>query len=303
MTLTFCRIFNMIVKHKSFIKAAEALNMTPSAVSHAVSDAESSIGFMLFNRTKSGVTLTENGRTLYPSVMQLLGSEDSLNQSIDKLNGLCNGNVNLGIFNSVCTNWMPEIFKRFSSQYPDIDIGIYEGSYDDVIYWIKNGFVDFGLLSTSCTDELYVEGIYRDELVCIVPPDFPNKKKGCITIEEMSNQHFIIQSKGSDSDVQTLFRKYGLKFHTSCHVLDDTSVMAMISCSRGISVMPLLTAKGLEGNLKVLKLSPEEYRVIGLSALNIKALSPASKALYKCIKEYMTEQAHNQGKSVSEINS
>ena len=113
MTLTFCRIFSRIVTEGSFLKAAESLNMTPSAVSHAVTDAESQVGFKLFNRTKNGVTLTENGRALYPAVLQLLGCEDSLNQTVDDLRGLRSGTVNLGIFNSVCTNWMPEIFRRF----------------------------------------------------------------------------------------------------------------------------------------------------------------------------------------------
>lgn len=89
MTLTFCRIFNMIVLHGSFVKAAEALSMTPSAVSHAVADAEAAVGFPLFNRTKKGITLTENGKELYVSVLQMIQSEDSLQQKIDQLNRVC----------------------------------------------------------------------------------------------------------------------------------------------------------------------------------------------------------------------
>ena len=45
MTLTFCRIFSRVVTEGSFLKAAESLNMTPSAVSHAVPDAEHQVGF------------------------------------------------------------------------------------------------------------------------------------------------------------------------------------------------------------------------------------------------------------------
>ena len=291
MTLTFCRIFSRIVTEGSFIKAAESLNMTPSAVSHAVSDAEAQVGFKLFNRTKTGVTLTENGKKLYPAVLQLLGCEDALNQTVDNLNGLRGGTINLGIFNSVCTNWMPDIFRRFEALYPEIRINIYEGSYDDVIYWIKNGFVELGFLSTACTTELPVDGRYIDPLVCIVPPDFPNREEGYIHIDEMRNQHFIIQREGSDADVQKLLKTGGLHYHTSCHVLDDTSVMAMIACRRGISIMPRLTAKGLEGNLKVLRLKPEYHRVIGLSAIDLSILSPAAKQLYACINAYMAEQS------------
>lgn len=290
MTLTFCRIFNMIVLHGSFVKAAEALSMTPSAVSHAVADAEAAVGFPLFNRTKKGITLTENGKELYVSVLQMIQSEDSLQQKIDQLNGLRQGTVGLGVFNSVCTNWMPEIFERFYSDHPAIQIHIYEGSYDDVIYWLKNGIVELGFLSTTCTTELAVDGRYIDPLVCIVPQDFPNRQPGVITLEEMQDQRFILQREGSDADVQTLFRKYDFKYQTSCQVLDDLSIMTMIACKQGISIMPRLTAKGLDQQVKVLRIIPEEHRQIGLAAIDLRKLSPAAKELYACINHFMDEQ-------------
>lgn len=286
MTLTFCRIFHVVVQQGSFIKAAETLHMTPSAISHAVSDVERHIGFKLFSRTKSGVVMTESGKELYSAILQLLNDEEALQQTIDQLNGLDRGTVKLGIFNSVCTNWMPDIFELFETRYPAIQIDIYEGGYDDVARWIKSGDVDFGFLSTSCTTELHVEPLYRDPLVCIVPPDFATKKPGSITIEEMKGQRFVIQREGSDYDVQSLFAKYGLSFHANCHVLDDTSTMTMVACGRGISIMPTLTAKGLEGDLQVLRLEPEECRIIGLCALDKKRLSPAAVELYRCICDY-----------------
>ena len=286
MTLTFCRIFHTIVQQGNFIKAAEVLHMTPSAISHAVSDAERQVGFKLFSRTRGGVVMTEYGKELYGAILQLLTGEEALQQTIDQLNGLERGTVRLGIFNSVCTNWMPAILERFGARYPGIKIDLYEGGYDDVIGWIKNGVVDFGFLSTSCTSDLEVEALYQDPLICIVRPDFETSIPGYITIDEMRDQSFVIQREGSDADVQLLFRKYGLRFHASYHLLDDTSIMAMVACGRGISVMAALTAKGLEGDLKVLRLLPQECRSIGLSALDKRRLSPAARELYETIAAF-----------------
>ncbi len=288
-TLTFCRIFHAIVQQGNFIKAAEVMHMTPSAVSHAVSDAERQVGFKLFSRTRGGVVMTEYGKELYGAILQLLNGEEALQQTIDQLNGLERGTVRLGIFNSVCTNWMPDILDRFGARYPGIKIDLYEGGYDDVIAWIKNGAVDLGFLSTSCAPDLPVEPFYRDPLICIVPPDFETARPGYITIDEMRDQSFVIQREGSDADVQLLFRKYGLRFHASCHLLDDTSIMTMVACRRGISVMAALTAKGLEGDLKVLRILPQECRHIGLAALDKKRLSPAARELYDTIAAYVRD--------------
>lgn len=290
MTLTFCRIFHTIVRQGNFIKAAEVLNMTPSAISHAVADAERQVGFKLFNRTRSGVVMTEYGRELYTSIVRLLNDEEALQQSIDQLNGLECGTVRLGTFNSVCTNWMPEILGWFGARYPGIRVDLYEGGYDDVAGWIKNGVVDLGLLSTSCTNELEVEPLYHDPLICIVPPDFQTREPGYITVDEMRDQEYVIQREGTDADVELLFKKHGLHFNEACYLLDDTSVMTMVSCGRGISVMAALTARGLEGNLKVLRLLPQECRVIGVTALDKAHLSPAARELYGWICAYAREQ-------------
>ena len=48
MNLLTYEIFNAIVQEKSFQKAAKMLNMTPSAVSHAVSTMEKELGFSQF---------------------------------------------------------------------------------------------------------------------------------------------------------------------------------------------------------------------------------------------------------------
>lgn len=286
MTLTFCKIFHTIVQQGSFLKASEMLHMTPSAISHAVSDTEAQTGFQFFKRTRNGIVMTEYGKEIYPAILQLLNSEESLEQSIDQLRGMERGIVKIGVFNSVCTNWMPDILNIFEDKYPGIEIKIFEGGYDDVIEWIKNGTVDFGLLSTSCTTDLPVEPLCKDQLICLVQENFETRTPGIITIDEIKNQQFVIQSAGSDADVQMLFKRNNLHLHSSCHVLDDTSIIAMVGCGKGISVMPELTAKGIEGGLKVLKFRPEEYRVIGLSAIDRKNLSPAAKQLYNCIKNY-----------------
>ncbi len=293
MTLWFCKVFHTIVQQGSFVKTAEVLNMTSSAVSHAVKDAENEVGFQLFSRTRSGITLTESGKALYPAVLQLLNGEEALTQSINKVKGLEQGVVKVGIFNSVLSNWMPQIFKIFDALYPKIEIQMYEGSYDDVISWIQLGIVDFGFLSTSCTTELSVEPLYKDPLICLVPKNFKTKTEGFITIDEMKDKQFVIQREGSDADVQFFFKKYNLKFHSSFHILDDTSIMTLIECGKGISIMASLTAKGLEGGLNKLHLLPEEYRVIGLSCLDKKRLSPAAKAFYKVIVDFVKESYPN----------
>ena len=88
MTLFTYTIFETIVHEKSFQKAATLLNMTPSAVSHAVSAMEKEVGFSLFIRGKQETVLTNQGELLLPYVREVLKSEESLRQAVAEFHGL-----------------------------------------------------------------------------------------------------------------------------------------------------------------------------------------------------------------------
>ena len=93
MTLFSYEIFDAVARQGSFNKAAQQLHLTPSAISHAIAVMEAELGFTLFNRGKNGVTMTSYGASLYPSIRAVLNSDEALQQSIARLNGLEKGKV------------------------------------------------------------------------------------------------------------------------------------------------------------------------------------------------------------------
>lgn len=68
------RAFEAATRHKSFLRAAEELNITPSAVSHQISSLESFLGSRLFLRMKNGVEPTPEGQRFAEDVSSALGS-------------------------------------------------------------------------------------------------------------------------------------------------------------------------------------------------------------------------------------
>ena len=97
MTLFSYEIFDAVARQGSFNKAAQQLHLTPSAISHAIAVMEEELGFALFNRGKNGVSMTSYGASLYPSIRDVLNSDEALKQSIARLNGLEKGKVKLGL--------------------------------------------------------------------------------------------------------------------------------------------------------------------------------------------------------------
>lgn len=167
MTLLSYQIFKTVAEQGSFRKAADILGLTPSAISHAVSAMEHELGFPVLNRSKLGVTMTNYGEHLLPYINAVLNSDESLHQAIAEFNGLRQGKVKVGCFSSVCTNWLPDVMNSFRKEYPGITIEVFQGTYDDVAYWVKNAVVDLGFLSVSSAGDIPIEPLYKDPLICV----------------------------------------------------------------------------------------------------------------------------------------
>ena len=286
MTLLYYRILHTVTEQGSFAKAATILNLTPSAVSHAIANMEKELGFQLFNRNKGGVTLTGYGEEIYPYVLEMLNCEERFTQVVDKLNGLETGTVRLGAFNSVCIHWLPPMLQEFRKRYPGIEVEVYEGTYDDVIYWLNAGIVEIGFLSTSCNTEFPIKPIYDDRLVCIVPKGFKTKVPGRISIKEMQKQSIVVQRESCDADIKKFINDKELDIHRSCHVIDDQATAAMVASGCGISIFPELTSRNLSDGIDVLEIDETSMRIIGVAIPNKKGLTPAAEKLQDLILEY-----------------
>src|SRR6478735_6291331 len=70
--LSSLRVFEAAARHNSFRKAADELNLTASAVSHAIQTLENWLGVDLFSREARGLRLTNAGEVYAPLVNQAL---------------------------------------------------------------------------------------------------------------------------------------------------------------------------------------------------------------------------------------
>lgn len=281
MTLLTYQIFKTVAEAGSFHKAADLLGLTPSAISHAVSSMEKDLGFSVFTRGKTGVSLTNYGEHLLPYINAVLNSDESLRQAVAELNGLKKGTVKVGVFSSVCTSWMPSILQSFGEKYPAIEIEVFQGTYDDVVYWIKNGAVDFGFLSTSSAADLTIEPFYRDPLLCIVPRDFRKELPGDkMTTREMEKLRFVVQRESTDADIQNYMKENHLDIQTRYHVVDDLSTVVMVAAGFGICIMPELVMNDIPYDVRQYRMEPDASRIIGLASINAKHMAPAARTLY-----------------------
>ncbi len=187
MSLDAYLVFKAVVEKKNFLRAAESLHLTPSAVSYSIARLEEKFGLTLFIREKNGVRLTADGAEMLKYVKQVLTEQEKLDRMLLRLQSTKNGTVRIGTFSSVCVAWIPGIIKSFSAIYPYVKIEVCQGYYRDIQQWIEDGTVDMGFLPSSYCGEHEMTVLSKDRIMCVVPQDFVPPNKEYIKLDDLKD--------------------------------------------------------------------------------------------------------------------
>ncbi|MHA3065143.1 LysR family transcriptional regulator [Lacticaseibacillus saniviri] len=288
------QVFVEVVNQGTFVQAASALNVTPSAVSHSVSQLERDLGFPLFIRNRTGVELTVDGKAVLPIVQAILNTEDQLYQVADSIKGSNSGRVRIGAFSSVSTNWLPAIIRRFRAQYPQVDVAVIQGGFNEIVEQVRLGTIDIGFSSLPVTDQLIVEPLISDPIYCVTPKDFEPQNGKTMTDADVSKRRFILQAVDYDRDTKRTLDRYQVSANSISYSIDDQSILSMVESGLGFGILPELALQKLVGDVNVLPFTETFSRTLCLVLNPTTEKSPSVARMRTVIHEYLAEryQAH-----------
>lgn len=263
------------VEHGSFTKAAEKLNYTQSGISRMIADLEKEWNITLLERRKNGLRLTSDGLSLLPYARRLCEEYERLQMQVDGLNGLETGFIRIGTISSIATHWLPNIIKVFQQDYPGVDYELLIGDYSEIESWIREGRVDCGFLILPVAPDLEYLALERDELKVILPESHTLAALNRVPLDRLTEDPFMLLSRGDRSEVTDLFDSYGIKPNTHLTLWDDYAVMSMVEKGLGISILPELILQRIPYNIVVKSLDKPAYRDIVIAFRSRETISLA----------------------------
>lgn len=153
-SLNMLRVFEEVAHHRSFSRAAQALNVTQGAVSRQIKQLEEYLGMALFVRTPQGLSLTETGSALAP---QLGSAFDHMERALEAVR-VPNLRQRLRIVAppTWATRWLSAHLRAFCQRYPDISLSVTNAIGHDSLAEV-DCHIRFGLEAASqCASQLLV---------------------------------------------------------------------------------------------------------------------------------------------------
>ncbi|GLC86900.1 LysR family transcriptional regulator [Lysinibacillus piscis] len=288
MSLVKYEIFNKVAEEASFTKAADALGLTQSAVSHAISSLEKEFGFSLIHRSRTGITLTIEGDMMLLVMRQVLETQELLQQEAAHILGMTKGKVRIGVISSISSNWMPEIIRIMDKQFPDIQVELREGDYYEIEQWLLNGEVDVGFLNSQHSKQFQYTELQQDPLLCIVSNESPLYDQKEIDVTELNNMPFIMISYKGTNDVKVILDQYHVKPNIRFELSEEVGIISMISHHLGITILPKLVMQNLPPTLRAIPLKQGGYRTIGIAMKH--QASPITKKFAEILSMWVKEQ-------------
>ncbi|WP_421567027.1 LysR family transcriptional regulator [Stenotrophomonas sp. PD6] len=131
-------MFRQIAESGGFRKAAAHLDVSPSALSHAMRGLEGRQGVRLFNRTNRSVTLTPAGQELLTRLNAGFGEIELGLETLNRYRDRPIGQLRLNIMSDAARLILAPILAKYVSTFPDVRLEVVV--QDDVVDIVNDGF-------------------------------------------------------------------------------------------------------------------------------------------------------------------
>ena len=274
MKLSQLRILVAVAEQENFSEAALRLEISQSAVSHAIAALEEHLGVILVSRGQQGARLTPVGERIVGHAREILRQADEITRQAELSRGLEGGQVRIASFRSIATHLLPSVITQFHRQFPAIAVSLTEqDDYPQVEQALRDGRADIGFTLLPASDDIETHELLRDEFVVLLPPTF-KLADSQLTWAELVAQPLIMPP--ANQMMQPLYThalSHGYKLTVAYEVATDATIVNLVEQGLGTTVLPRLAAEPIPPAIQVCSLPVPLNRVIGVAVL-AEALHP-----------------------------
>ena len=291
-TLRQMRVFAEVARRLSFVRAAEALHLTPPAVTMQVKELEAAVGLPLFERSGRQVSLTTAGEYLLLHARRMLAVLKDAEDAMARLKHVEVGRLDVGLV-STAKYFLPRLLVQFREQHPGVELKLHvSANREQLVALLRGNEIDLAIMGRPPKDlATRAEAFAAHPQVFVAPPDHPLMRVHPVTPLSLEREPFIAREPGSGTrkHMEDFFARHRIAPPLAMEMPSNESIKQAVMAGMGLSFLSLHTI-GLEvrsGLLGILDVQGapivRSWNVVHLSG---RTLSPAAEALRYFVLEH-----------------
>lgn len=195
MEIRYLRLIKAIVEEGGISRAIHTLNLSQSALSYQLKEAEVHVGTPIFYRRSKKLILTPVGKKLYNTANKVLKEIDNAESEIKKLISGENGVIRISTECYTSYHWLPEVLRKFGNEFPNVHVEIVFEATHRPIEKLAEGVLDIAITSNPELNEKveYIE-LFTDEMFAVVSPRHHWAEKSFVSANDFKDVKLIIHS-------------------------------------------------------------------------------------------------------------
>lgn len=287
------QLLREVARRGTIRAAAEALSITPSAVSQQLRILEAEAGVPLLRPEGRGVRLTDAGETLVRHADTITAAIVAAESDLAASRREITGTLRVAAFPTAARAILPGVIARLAGAHPRLRITLRDLETAESLAALRLDEVDLALVDEY--DEvtrirepgLDLEPLLDDPLYLALPPG-PDATPGTAALSALSEASWIMDTEASNIHGAVLRRclREGFEPNVRSHCRDYGVIIALVEAGLGVAVLPGLALRDREVRARILPILPAMDRRVLVALKPERRGHPAVAALLGALEPW-----------------
>lgn len=232
------QVFEQVAQQQSFSRAAESLNLVPSAVSRQINELEKWLDIRLINRTTRSLSLTEDGKAYLLKLSDIRAQVTELRRSKTQLQQI-KGLIKITAPIMIGQYMLPVALAEFKDLHQGVDLAI--SLMNRKVELVEEGF-DLAIRVGHLNDSTMVaRNIGNMHFKTVASPHYINTRGMPSTPKDLKNHQCLINTAVTNAKRWSYLidgKSTVIKVAGSLEVNDSQSLKAFAIANQGIAQLP-----------------------------------------------------------------
>jgi DNA-binding transcriptional LysR family regulator len=272
MDLHQLRCFVAAAEELHFGRAAQRLEMLPSALGRHIRLLEENLGTRLMTRTTRSVALTDDGALLFREANALLAQADALAAKFRTRGRKRATAVRVGAIDSAAAGLLPMLLHDFRRRRPDVTVQLVEDKTMRLLPRLLSGRVDLAFVRPpeNFNKRLEFLFLFHETAVVALADHHPLASRKRVTIADLEDEPLIVperRSRPHSHDLtMKLFAEAGLEARVAQIADEKQTIVNLVSAGLGVAIVPKWTSRMATRGVRYVRLAASDMNKLPLAA-------------------------------------
>jgi DNA-binding transcriptional LysR family regulator len=272
MELNQLRCFVAAAEELHFGRAAQRLDMLPSALGRHIRLLEDDLGTRLMTRTTRSVALTDDGVVLLREARHLLEQAEGVAAKLRARGRRETAAIRVGAIDSAAAGLLPMLLQDFRQRRPDVTVKLTEEKTIRLLPRLLSGRLDLALVRPPEKLDRRLEFLFllHESAVVAVSERHPLASRKHVTVADLAEQPLIVperRSRPHSHDLtMKLFAGAGLPARVAQLADEKQTIVNLVAAGLGVAIVPRWTSR----------MAARGVRYVPLKAVNMNGLPLAA---------------------------